>query len=249
MKLLTQQMYSEYEFWNVLLPRWIVPDSQKSVLEVGSAPGGHLVEFHRLFGYRPFGVEYTESGVESNRRTFLKHGFDPDQVIHADFFAAQFQNEYANRFDAVLSRGFIEHFENVEEVIGHHLHVLKPGGFLIVIIPNLQGMHLRAVRRYAPEMLPLHNLVIMNRDRFRQLFQDPSLDHKFCGYQGGVHLLMGSDVPGNRMPEGKRARLRRVQGVLNLMQGAMGSIDSGQTSPYLLYVGQKRLNPTSPIQR
>src|SRR5258708_31729849 len=52
MKLLTQQVYSEYEFWNVLLPRWIVPDSQKSVLEVGSAPGVHLVEFHRLFGYR-----------------------------------------------------------------------------------------------------------------------------------------------------------------------------------------------------
>jgi len=72
------------------------------------------------------------------------------------------------------------------------------------------------------------------------LFQDRGLDQKFCGYQGGIHLLMGSDVPGSSMPEAKRARLRRMQGVLNLIQGWIGSMDSGRTSPYLLYVGQKR---------
>jgi len=215
MKLLTRQKYSEYHFWNVLLPRLIVPDAQKTVLEVGSAPGDHLVEFHRAFGYRPYGVEYT------------------------DFFSGQFQNDCADRFDAVLSRGFIEHFENVEEVIGHHLHVLKPGGHLIVNIPNLQGMHLRSVRRYAPQLLPLHNLTIMNLDSFRQLFQNPSLEQKFCGYQGGIHLLM-SDVHGGSIPHSKLAALRKTQAVLNLIQSWTGSVESRLTSPYLLYVGQKR---------
>jgi 2-polyprenyl-3-methyl-5-hydroxy-6-metoxy-1,4-benzoquinol methylase len=41
----------------------------------------------------------------------------------------------------VISFGFIEHFDNPENVIQKHLDLLKPGGILIVGVPNFTGIH------------------------------------------------------------------------------------------------------------
>src|SRR5687767_1378853 len=69
--------YSDHVLFDVLYKAHIPSQKQLSVLEVGSAPGSFLVKFSRAFGTVPYGVEYTESGAELNRRTFVEHGLDP----------------------------------------------------------------------------------------------------------------------------------------------------------------------------
>src|SRR5687768_14397969 len=86
--------YRDYLFWAVFMKQYLPPMAGKRVLEVGSAPGDVLVEFAQRMGVVPFGVEYTEEGVEVNRRMFKEHGLDPANVIHADFFSEEFQNRY-----------------------------------------------------------------------------------------------------------------------------------------------------------
>ena len=44
-------------------------------------------------------------------------------------------------FDVVMSRGFIEHFDEPSSVVDRHLDLLKPGGLLVVSIPNLRGVN------------------------------------------------------------------------------------------------------------
>ena len=56
----TKEAFSDWHFWNVLLPRYLSVDPNKKVLEVGSAPGGNLIRFKNRFQYQPFGVEYTK---------------------------------------------------------------------------------------------------------------------------------------------------------------------------------------------
>jgi 2-polyprenyl-3-methyl-5-hydroxy-6-metoxy-1,4-benzoquinol methylase len=232
-------MYSEHHFWELLLPRYLSPAPGKTVIEIGSAPGTHQVEFHRHFAYTPYGVEYTSSGAEVNRDTYRSNGLNPDNVLHADFFSAEFQTQWAAHFDAVLSRGFIEHFDDPRSVIARHVDLIRPGGHLVVNIPNLQGMHLFMVRKFVPELVPLHNLNLMNLPAFAAAFEDPRLETLFCGYAGGFHLLM-ADATEGALPPRLLNVLRKGQVLLNIAQSAIGSFESRNTSPYLTYVGRRR---------
>src|SRR5438477_5971999 len=51
--------YPEYLLWDVLYAQHLPHRKGVRVLEVGSAPGEHLIQLWRSFGYEPFGVEYS----------------------------------------------------------------------------------------------------------------------------------------------------------------------------------------------
>src|SRR6266513_2974678 len=159
------QDYREHLVWNVLYPRYLPRRAGAKLLEVGSAPGTHLVQVHKSYGFDCYGVEYTPRGAELNRKVFRLNGLDPANVIHADFFSPEFQTRYRGYFDIVLSRGFIEHFRDVDRVLSAHLNVIAPGGMLAVTIPNLRGINYGLAWFFCKELLPLHNLDIMNGAR------------------------------------------------------------------------------------
>lgn len=234
----TKAAFSEWNFWHVLLPRYLAVDPNRKVLEVGSAPGGNLIQFKNKFQYQPFGVEYTKNGADSNRETFAIHGISPKQVIEADFFSESFHHDFREKFDVVFSWGFIEHFTDVDEVIEKHMALLKPGGQLVVSIPNLRGFNYYTLSKYLPKVIPLHNLTIMNLPVYRKLFARPDLTSQYCGYHGGIHLLMAA-VDEAPMSKAMLKLFRSSQVVANMMQSVTGPLDSRWTSPFLLYVGRK----------
>ena len=236
---LTWRSFGEFDFWQRILPRFVRNSPGQTVIEVGSAPGMHLVEFRERFGHDPYGIEYTPSGVASNRRTFVEHGLDPDHIMEGDFFSDAFQQPHQNEYDVVLSRGFIEHFTDMEKVIQSHVHILKPGGLLIVNIPNLNGLNRWMVKRFVPELLPIHNLTIMNLPVYRKLFEHPDLEQLYCAYQGGLYLTMGA-ADETRVPPLILMLLRRSQMILNFLQLGTGPLNTRWTSPNLLYIGRKR---------
>jgi SAM-dependent methyltransferase len=236
---LTRENFFEFDLWNNTLGRYIQPNPERTVIEIGSAPGGNLLAFHRHFQYQPWGVEYTANGVEANRRNFTAHGLDPAHVIHADAMAAPFQEEYRERFDVVCSFGFIEHFTDIGPVMDAHVNLLKPGGHLIVSIPNLSGLNYFMVKRFEPELLPLHNLTIMKLDKFKTLFERPSLEPEFCGYKGGLNLLMAL-VNDESLPVPVRRVLSLGQLAASLGMSVVGSMDAPSISAALLYIGRKR---------
>jgi SAM-dependent methyltransferase len=236
---LTRWTFAEYDFWRQILPRHVQRDPACRVIEVGSAPGLQLVEFHKHFGYEPHGVEYTPSGVRSNRQTFEQYGFNPDHVVEGDFFSEQFQGPRREAFDAVLSRGFMEHFTDMDKVVESHVRLLKPGGLLITSIPNLSGINRYMVRRFMPELLPIHNLSLMNLPVYRKLFERPDLEPLACGYQGGVNLLMGA-FDENRVPPLLLTLLRRAQLLMNFLQFFTGPLNTRWSSPNLMFIGRKR---------
>jgi tRNA1(Val) A37 N6-methylase TrmN6 len=63
--------YSNYLFWDVLLGRYISTQKEKRVLEIGSAPGHFLVFLNKRFNMIPYGIEYSQSGIEKNREIFM----------------------------------------------------------------------------------------------------------------------------------------------------------------------------------
>ena len=233
--------YDDYLLWDVILPRFVPRMVGAKAVEVGSAPGDYIVRFSRNHGCVPHGIEYSDVGVEVNRRVFRESGFNPENVIHADVFSEEFGNRYKEQFDVVVSKGFIEHFEDVPAVIDRHANLLKPGGYLIVTVPNLRCVNKTLAQLFDETAIPRHNLKIMQRKVYRTLFKREDLQELFCDYYGTFSFYL--------FTSGKRTLAKRMlkaamrfQPLLNLtfrtMLGPRG-VESELLSPFLMYIGKK----------
>ena len=234
--------YPEYLISKDLIEPYFPRRADWNLLEVGSAPGWRLVEMNRQLGYTPYGVEYSSPGLEINRRTFATNGLDPNLVIHADFFSDEFQKKYHEHFDVVTSYGFIEHFTDAENVVRRHIDLLKKGGRLLVVIPNIHGPILRLTRFFSPEVIAQHNLSVMSLQPFKRLFDGLSVKTIFCGYIGVFQL----GLPGTHSVLWKRCLIK----IGTPMSVALGLLlrlvfrsrhpESKWTSPFLAFLGEKR---------
>jgi len=235
--------YGDFQLWSVFIPEYLPALENKTMLEVGSAPGDVLIEFHNNTGCIPYGIEYSEPGVELNRANFSAHGLDPENVIHSDFFSDDFLTKHSNRFDLVYSGGFIEHFDNAKDVVSRHVDLAAPGGHVMISIPNLRGMNRVLCFLFAPWLLPLHNLKIMRLSVYRELFDDPRLEPLLCRYYGTFSFNVIHDSNRDASVRQKIVRvLKLAQLPLNFLFKRLfrtSGADSGFTSPYLIYIGRK----------
>ena len=235
--------YHGYLLHECLYPR-VLPDLRgQRLIELGSAPGRHLAELSRRLGVEPFGVERTAGGVARNREVFEQNGLNPANVLHADFLSPEFQHTHRETFDVVLSRGLIEHFVTPREVIGKHLTLLRDGGWLIVIVPNMRGLYGAWLRRFHPKLLERQNLEVMRLGAFRALFQLPGLEQRWCGHLGTFDSYAFRAAHDSSVAIHVLVRwLHRLQLPLNacfrLVLGTRG-FETSVCSPFLVYIGQK----------
>jgi 2-polyprenyl-3-methyl-5-hydroxy-6-metoxy-1,4-benzoquinol methylase len=233
--------YANHILWDVILPRWITMPQGSKIVEIGSAPGRNLLQFHHQFGFVPYGIEYAPNGVIANRELFQSNGLDQENVLHADFFSDEVLSRYRGYFDIVFSAGFVEHFTDVRGVVERHVELLAPSGFLAVIAPNLRGLNKWLTKLSCPEVLPLHNLNIMKVRAWNSLFDITGLQKLYCGYFGTIDLCIVDGLH-SRMGSGFLVMLRQVQMLFNIALNwlcSSGGIESGAISPFLIYIGRK----------
>lgn len=235
--------YDDYLLWDVIFKQRLPEMKGAKVLEIGSAPGEFLAKFSQRYDCVPYGVEYSEIGVALNKKIFSLYGLNPDNVIHADLFSDEFRRQYAGSFDVVMSRGFIEHFSDVGPVIARHMDFLRPGGYLIVSIPNLRGINYVLAWIFCRKLMALHNLEIMGVEAFRKLFAvRRDLQHLFCDYYGTFSFCLFEAKQSSSMMRCVLSLALRLQLSLNLTfrlflrsRGA----ESKWLSPHLLFIGRK----------
>lgn len=154
--------------------------SGADVLEIGCAPGKWLLFYAERFGALPAGVEYTEFGASLTRRNLAEAGVE-GEIVHGDFFTVD-----PRTADLVLSLGFIEHFDDPVQAFSRHLAFVRPGGTLVIGVPNYRGV-LGAVQRWTePKHLALHNLAAMRPDLYRRLADQNGLKLSWQGYLDGL---------------------------------------------------------------
>lgn len=234
--------YSQHLFYETILRKYVASMPKGStIFELGSAPGGNLLGMWQRYGLEPYGVEYSEEGLEENRRNFKVFGLDGSRIYQADIFDLEFQALHREEFDVVFSRGLIEHFDRPEESVAVHLQFLRKGGLLFVVIPNLRGIHWLFTWFFHRESLAHHNLSLMKLRNFEKVFSDDHLLKKECGYYGTFNF--GLYNPKGRVRMLIHRFLMYVQNVLDLVFHLVlrgRGVESAWSSPYLYYIGIKK---------
>ena len=129
-----------------------------TVLEVGCAPARWLVWYAERFGVRVTGIEYSPKGAELSRANLAAAGVS-GEICQGNFFAGELD---LGEFDAVVSLGFIEHFEDIAAAFSRHVDFVAPGGRLVIGMPNFRGL-IGLLQRWAdPDYLELHNREAMD---------------------------------------------------------------------------------------
>jgi SAM-dependent methyltransferase len=97
------------------------------VFDIGCGQGGVLKLFEER-GWKPYGVEpdgtlsayaINELGLTGVRQGILDRRFEPEEKV-----------------DLVFSNHAFEHFADLDGVMGGVLRVLKPGGYLFIVVPT-----------------------------------------------------------------------------------------------------------------
>jgi SAM-dependent methyltransferase len=211
-----------------LFDRFFERDPSRRVFEAGCAPGAWLSYFSRRYGYKAFGCDTSPRGVELTRENFRLLGVD-GEVFPCDFLDAPGDGTY----DVVLSLGFIEHFTDPGPVLDKHVRLLKPGGTLVLEVPNLTALNAWFVTK---DLLSVHNQSLMNRRFFEEFGRSRGLETVYLEYLGGFE-------PDNLGPE-RGAIIRRavlkVLRILRALPGA-GKLNSSAFSAFLIGIYRKPL--------
>jgi SAM-dependent methyltransferase len=235
---------SEYEkvLWFDLIANGVadVPSGGK-IIELGSAPGKYALTLAALTHGIPYGVEYTESGAALNRRLFEAHNVPASNVFEASFLDDSFLDEHNAIYDVVASFGVLEHFEKPRLVIENHVRLLRPGGTLVVSIPNFTGWNGVFRDRFDPTIRPTHNLALMNLKDFREVFDGQGLDLVTVTMAGRYHFFFTGPQAG--LNRSIQLFMINVEPVIHKILGLFGKFfkcESAFFSPYLLCIAKKK---------
>jgi 2-polyprenyl-3-methyl-5-hydroxy-6-metoxy-1,4-benzoquinol methylase len=155
-------------------------DSIKKILEVGGYPGRYLAYLASKYSLIPTSLDFNS---DREKIDLVMKAFDVTDynVIQADFLAHQPKEQY----DIVISNGFIEHFEDYNQVMDKHVTYLKKGGTMLIMIPNKRWLRKWYGLLVDYKNLKAHNLKCMRKKVFIDFAERNNLELLDFTYFGG----------------------------------------------------------------
>jgi len=133
-------------------------DERRSVLDVGCGDG-RLIARLRELGWQVEGVETDPAAVQAAAAN----------GIHARLGYLESQSFSDKTFDAVVMSHVVEHLHDPARVLRECLRVLRPGGWLVMLTPNVESA---GHARFGPDWIgldPPRHLYLFGRKSLRSL--------------------------------------------------------------------------------
>ncbi|MCC6557694.1 MAG: methyltransferase domain-containing protein [Polyangiaceae bacterium] len=209
-----------------------------SFFEIGCAPGRILADFCGRLGYRAYGLDYAcdPAVIEDFLR---KRGIQVGKIDKGDFFSWKPEE----RFDIVGSFGFVEHFDDAAGVVDRHFEMVKPGGYVIVAMPNFAGGQKALHWLFDRKNLMGHNTRIMNVPFLEDAARRNGAQILQARYTGGHFDFWLDD-------EAPMLARRVVWKIVPRIQAVTSRVLPGETnpwfSPYLLAIYKAPGAPAQP---
>jgi len=211
------------------------------LLEVGCANSAWLPYFAQEFHFKVAGLDYSEIGCEQERRVLRGAGVD-GEVLCGNLFSPP--AAFLSAFDVVVSFGLVEHFSDTREVVAALGTMLKPGGMLFTMVPNLAGS-LGSIQRVLNR--PVYDIhVPLDREALAEAHRGAGYAVQSCEYfiatSFGVCNLNG--VPARSaagvLKKAALAVLARLSTLEWMLEGLTGPWPVSRSfSPYINCVARK----------
>lgn len=164
--------------WHEMLSSYLKNGAgTQSLLELGCGGSALLPYFARFHGYRVSGIDYSEGGVRLAKAMCAANGVDAS-ILQEDFFKAP--SDLKGSFDVVVSFGVVEHFTDTPATIKAFSEFVRPGGTLISVVPNMQGLCGTGQRVLDRQVYDMHETIDV--ERLEQAHRQAGMDVVFCDY-------------------------------------------------------------------
>ncbi|MBT4652046.1 MAG: class I SAM-dependent methyltransferase [Candidatus Pacebacteria bacterium] len=170
-----------------LFQKYCSPRQLKTFLEIGGFPGYFAIYLKKHLGYEVSLLDYVVQR-KTIHKLLKKNGLKKkDLIVHEkDFFNFSTKKKY----DVVFSSGFIEHFENYDEIIKKHWQLTNKGGVMLIILPNLLGLNGHFQLMFDPDNLNIHNLSSMNIKSLKKIIKNLNPSKFEVRYYGGLSIWL-----------------------------------------------------------
>jgi cyclopropane fatty-acyl-phospholipid synthase-like methyltransferase len=209
-----------------VLARFLSKAGGGEAIEIGCGSGNYMIYIAKEFGYHISGLDY------SNNMEYVRANLEFNGIHDADLFNVDlFEFKPSKRYDLVLSGGFVEHFDDYERVVRKHAELAKPGGLVVIIVPNLTHVHWLLCSIWDPETLKVHRFPLMRRRILSDTLEKAGLEVIHCEYHRTFR-------PTYRLPLILDHCSRAIQKGLAAMR--LDDIGNPLASPYLISVSRKK---------
>ena len=171
-----------------LLYKHFTQTANKTIFEIGIFPGRFIYHFGKL-GYEINGIDQTPY-LKDMEDWFIKEKFSIGNLDNDDILKLSTDK----KFDVVFSSGFIEHFENFEEIIKIHADLTKTGGHVFITAPNFSGNIQKFLHTNLDnENTERHNLLAMDVEKWKNVLTKSGFDIIEAGYFGGFDFWVDTE--------------------------------------------------------
>lgn len=216
----TNSAYNSQEYWeksydNYRLDREVPKDcvhewiekvvqgiARGDCIELGAYPGRYL-RFLGQLGFTVSGVDAAAKIETDLPKVFGGEGLSLGTFVRADVL------EYKPRqhYDLVCSFGFIEHFEQLSEILVRHAGYLKDEGHLLITVPNFRGLVQRTLRYWLDyKNFSQHNLRAMDLPYLQDTLQRLGFEIRVAEFFGNFDFW--TETAARNLPQ--RLALRSV---------------------------------------
>ncbi len=166
------------------------------VIEVGCANSVWLPYFASEHGCSVAGLDYSTAGCASAQALLTAAGVE-GKIFHGDIWAPP--TELLESFDLVFTNGLIEHFEPTEHILTALSKLLRPGGMMITIVPNMVGWTGQVQKHLNRQVFDIH--VPIGLEDIQTAHQRAGLTPLQVGYLCSINFgVVNLDNPANSMP-------------------------------------------------
>ena len=138
---------------------WLkIPEGRKRLLDIGCGTGGFLAQL-RDFGWEVEGVELNPRGVR-----IAQQNYGLTKVYQGILKEVCFPNEY---FDVITMSHLIEHLPDPIETLRECFRILKTGGKIVIVTPNIESLAHKFFGRHWLGLVPPWHLYVFSRQALK----------------------------------------------------------------------------------
>lgn len=217
--------------------RQYVASEGKKALEVGCGGGAWMVLLGKHLGFQVYGLDYSLTGCRLAQQRLASESL-PERIVYGDVFSAPF---VLHSFDVVCALGVIEHFQDSTEIMRAMASLLRPGGQLVVGVPNMKGL-IGYFHRLADRELWLRHVPLTPED-IAHLYKTLNLEVQYAEYVGTL-CFAGPNwsrvLRSKRLGALVRVGLAGLETVLTWPLRILNvQLESPHFSPYVMVIGRK----------